>query len=381
MEQEYNRDNTCCGSVISDRFFISYFRFVICYCPKTSGFNNKSQIENRKQVACYLLPALYRIGRAARFHMKDSSRTEIRIAEHVQRALDKRAPVVALESTVIAHGLPHPLNIETALACEETVRKHGATPATIGIVDGIPTVGLVEDEISRFATGYAPDGGRIEKVGLNNLAAVMMNRGWGATTVASSLRLAHLAGIRVFSTGGIGGVHRGAAESFDVSADLTALANTQLICVCAGAKAILDLPKTLEYLETLGVPVIGYRLGELPAFYSRSSGLGLDLRVETPDEAAEAAKCHWRMGGPTAVLVCVPVPAEFEIPIAEIAAATDEAMRMSASIDVRGKAVTPFLLAEMEKLTSGRTLSANRALLVNNAEVAALIASSLVRRG
>lgn len=312
--------------------------------------------------------------------MQNSSRTELRIAEDVRRALNEGVPVVALESTVIAHGLPHPLNIETALACEESIRQHGVTPATIGIVDGIPTVGLSEDEISRFATGCAPDGRRIEKVGLNNLAPVMLKRGWGATTVASSLRLAHAAGIQVFSTGGIGGVHRGAAESFDISADLTALGNTPLICVCAGAKAILDLPKTLEYLETLGVPVIGYRTDELPAFYSSSSGLAVDLRVETPNEAAEVAECHWRMGGRTAVLVCVPVPVEHEIAITEIAAATDEAMARSVSLDVRGKAVTPFLLSEMEKLTGGKTLSANRALLVNNAGVAALIASSLKRR-
>ncbi|HTF36717.1 MAG TPA: pseudouridine-5'-phosphate glycosidase, partial [Blastocatellia bacterium] len=275
--------------------------------------------------------------------MRHSARTEIRIAEHVSRAFDERTPVVALESTVIAHGLPHPLNLETALACEEAIRHHGATPATIGLVDGVPTIGLSEDEISRFATGQTADGPRIEKVGLNNLAGVMMKRGWGATTVASTMRLAKAAGIRVFSTGGIGGVHRGGAESLDISADLTALGNTPLICVCAGPKAILDLPGTLEYLETIGVPVIGYRTEEFPAFYSRSSGFAVDVRVETNDEAAEVAQCHWLMGGHTAVLVCVPVPGEFEIPSAEIAVATDEAMARSASHHVRGKAVTPFL--------------------------------------
>lgn len=309
--------------------------------------------------------------------MKQESPIEIRIAERVRRALNERAPVVALESTVIAHGLPHPLNLETALACEETIRRHGATPATIGIVDGIPTVGLSEDEINHFATGQAPDGRRIEKVGLNNLAAVMLKRGWGATTVASTLRLAHCVGIRVFSTGGIGGVHRGAAESLDISADLTALGDTPLICVCAGAKAILDLPKTLEYLETLGVPVIGYRADELPAFYSRSSGLALDLRVETPYEAAEVAECHWRMQGRTAVLVCVPVPDEFEIAASEIDSALDEAMARGARNGVRGNAVTPFLLAEMVKLTGGKSVEANRALLANNSSVAASIAVSL----
>lgn len=311
--------------------------------------------------------------------MRDSSRTDVRIAERVSQALNERAPVVALESTVIAHGLPHPLNIETALACEEAIRRHGATPATIGIVDGLPTIGLSEDQISRFATGYAPDGRRIEKVGLNNLAAVMMKRGWGGTTVASSLRLAHLAGIRVFSTGGIGGVHRGAAESFDVSADLTALANTPLICVCAGAKAILDLPKTLEYLETLGVPVIGYGTEEFPAFYSRTSSLAVDLSVETPDEAAEVAKCHWEICCTTAVLVGVPVPEEFEIPTTEAELAIAQALATAEQESIRGKLLTPFLLARIEELTGGESLKTNQALLRNNAEVAAKIALSLAK--
>ncbi|HSE38230.1 MAG TPA: pseudouridine-5'-phosphate glycosidase [Blastocatellia bacterium] len=313
--------------------------------------------------------------------MKDSPQTDIRIASRVTRALDERTPVVALESTVIAHGLPHPLNLETAVACEEAVHKRGVTPATIGIVDGIPTIGLSEDEIARFATGSSPDGHRIEKVGLNNLAAVMLKGHWGATTVASSMRLAHGAGIRVFSTGGIGGVHRGAAESLDVSADLTALGNTPIICVCAGAKAILDLPKTLEYLETLGVPVIGYGTDDFPAFYSRNSGFRLDLRIETPEEAAELAVDHWRMGSTTAVLVCAPVPAEREIPIAEITSATEKAMVQARAQEVRGKAVTPFLLSAMEKLTGGKTLSANRALLENNASVGAAIAFCLERNG
>ena len=312
-------------------------------------------------------------------YMKHTSRTDIRIAEQVSRAIEEKMPVVALESTVIAHGLPHPLNLETALACEEVIRQRGVTPATIGIVDGIPTIGLSEDELRRFATGHAPDGRRIEKVGLNNLAGVMMQRGWGATTVASTMRLAQAAGIRVFSTGGIGGVHRGVAESLDISADLTALGNTPLICVCAGAKAILDLPKTLEYLETLGVPVVGYRTEEFPAFYSRSSGLAVDLAVETPDAAAGLAERHWLLGARTAVLVCAPVPGEFEIAASTIAVALDEAMATAARDGVRGKAVTPFLLAEMEKLTGGKTVETNRALLANNATVAASIAESLSR--
>ena len=310
-------------------------------------------------------------------NMIHSSHNPIRIADDVKRALNERLPVVALESTVIAHGLPHPLNLETALACEEIVRQTGATPATIGIVEGIPTIGLTEDELARFATGCAPDARRIAKVGLNNLAAVMLKRDWGATTVATSMRLAHAAG-RVFSTGGIGGVHRRVAESHDVSADLTTLGDTPLICVCAGAKAILDLPKTIEHLETLGVPVVGYRTEEFPAFYSRNSGLEVDLSVEGADEAAQVAEHHWRMGGHTAVLLCVPVPQESEIKAEAIAAALDEAMARGASRGVRGKAVTPFLLAELEAITGGKTVDTNRSLLVNNAKVAASVAVSLV---
>lgn len=303
--------------------------------------------------------------------------TDIRIAEHLSRALSEQAPVVALESTVIAHGLPQPINLETALACEAAVRQHGAMPATIGIIAGVPTIGLSEDEIKLFARRQAPDGRPIEKVGLNNLASVMACRAWGATTVASTLKLAHAAGIRVFSTGGIGGVHRGASESFDISADVTALGNTPLICVCAGGKAILDLPKTVEYLETLGVPILGYCTDELPAFYSRSSGRTVDAKIETTEEAAAIAQLHWRIGCSTAVLVCAPVPAEFEIASAEVEIAIDQATMLAERQGIRGKALTPFLLAELERLTGGKTLEANRALLVNNASIAARVAVSL----
>ncbi|HJZ68738.1 MAG TPA: pseudouridine-5'-phosphate glycosidase [Blastocatellia bacterium] len=303
--------------------------------------------------------------------------TEIRIAEQVSRALKERKPVVALESTVIAHGLPHPVNLETALACEDAIRQCGIVPATIGIVEGVPTVGLSADEIAVFASDHAPDRRRIEKVGLNNLAAVITKYAWGATTVASSLRLAHVAGIRVFSTGGVGGVHREAIETFDISADLTALGGTPMICVCAGAKAILDLQKTVERLETLGVPIVGYGTNELPAFYSRRSGLGVDISVETPDEAAEVAVNHWRAAGHTAVLVCVPVPEEFEIPLEQVDRAATEALQAAKRHGIRGKALTPFLLAEMEKLTDANTVRSNRALLANNARIAAKIAASL----
>lgn len=304
--------------------------------------------------------------------------TEIRIADQVSRALKERRPVVALESTVIAHGLPHPLNLETALACEEAIRQNGATPATIGIVDGVPTIGLSLDEIAVFASGHAVDRHRVEKVGLNNLAAVITKRAWGATTVASSLKLAHAAGIRVFSTGGIGGVHREATATFDISADVTALGGLPMICVCAGAKAILDLEKTVERLETLGVPIVGYGTNEFPAFYSRRSGLGVDITVETPDEAAELAVHHWRAIGHTAVLVCVPVPEEFEIPLEHVDRAVAEAVRTANRDGIRGKALTPFLLDRMKELTDGQTLDANRALLVNNAAISAQIGVRLV---
>ena len=309
--------------------------------------------------------------------MDQLSRNEVRIAEQVKRALEDRAPIVALESTVIAHGLPHPLNLETALASEAVVRQHGAMPATIGIVGGVPTIGLSEDEIRIFAAGQTRDGRVIEKVGLNNLASVTVRGGWGATTVASTLRLAHAANVRVVSTGGIGGVHRGAAQTFDVSADLIALGNTPVICVCAGAKSILDLPKTREYLETIGVPVLGYGTEEFPAFYSRDSGLPVDARIETPEEAADIAERHWRMGGGNAVLVCVPVPVEFEIPGSDIERASAEAIETADRQGIRGKTLTPFLLAQLEELTGGNSLAANRALLTSNAGVAARIALSL----
>lgn len=301
----------------------------------------------------------------------------LRLAPRVAEAIGAGEPVVALESTVIAHGLPRPLNLQTARACQQAVFQQGAVPATVAVIDGRAVVGLSEAEIDSFAQGAAPDGARIEKVSLNNLAAVLARRGWGATTVAATLSITHLARVRVFSTGGIGGVHRGAADTFDVSADLTALATTPVVCVSAGAKAILDLPKTIEQLETLGVPVVGYRTDEFPAFYSRRSGLGLDTVVETAEEAARLATVHWATGARTAVLVCAPVPEESELSGDEVDRALEEALRECARMRVRGKAITPFLLSEMERATGGRTLGANRALLVNNAAIAARIARSL----
>ena len=281
---------------------------------------------------------------------------------------------VALESTVIAHGLPAPHNLETARACEAAVRESGAEAATIGIIAGEPVIGLTENQVRQIASR---DG--VAKVNLANLGAVIAGRRWGATTVASTLHIAAMVGIKVFATGGIGGVHRGAADSFDVSADLTALARYPLVTVCAGAKAILDLPKTLEALETLGVPVVGYQTDELPAFYSRSSGLKLDLRADSPEEVAATAASHWQLGFSTSILVVAPIPAEDEVPAEEIKHEIEQALAAAAEAGVSGKSVTPFLLSRIAARTEGRALRANIALLKNNARIAGQIACALAR--
>ncbi|HZN11562.1 MAG TPA: pseudouridine-5'-phosphate glycosidase [Blastocatellia bacterium] len=294
------------------------------------------------------------------------------ISRGVARALAAGGAVVALESTVIAHGLPAPHNLEAARACEAAVRAGGAEPATVAVLGGRPVVGLDGDQLAEVASR---DG--VAKVNLANLARVCHRGEWGATTVAASLHLAHRAGVRVFATGGIGGVHRGAGESFDISADLAALARYPLIAVSAGAKAILDLPKTLEALETLGVPVIGYGTDELPAFYSRHSGLRLETRAESAAEVAGLARAHWGLGGAGAVLVVAPVPAADEVPAAEVGAAIDEALTAAVGARVTGKDVTPFLLARVAGRTGGRALRANLALLANNARIAGEIARAL----
>ncbi len=276
---------------------------------------------------------------------------------------------VALESTVIAHGLPAPHNLETARDCEAAVRESGAEPATIGIFAGQAVIGLSETQLQEIASRSD-----VAKVNLANLGAVIAQKRWGATTVASSLYFAAISGIRVFATGGIGGVHRGASDSFDVSADLNALARFPVVTVCAGAKAILDLPKTMEVLETLGVPVVGYQTDVLPAFYSRSSGLKLDLRADTPEEIAAIATSHWRLGFPTSILVVAPVPAEDEVPAGEIQHEIEEALIAASAQNISGKAVTPFLLSRIAAKTEGRALRANKALLINNARIAGQIA-------
>ncbi len=301
----------------------------------------------------------------------------ISISSAVETALNARQGVVALESTVIAHGLPSPRNVETARDCEAEVRRSGARAATIGVVEGRAVIGLSDQQIQSIAHPIDSEQAGVAKVNLANLSYVIANGGWGATTVAASLHLANLAGVKVFATGGIGGVHRGASDSFDVSADLAALSRYPVITVCAGAKAILDLPKTMEVLETLGVPVIGYQTGELPAFYSRSSGFKLDLRCDEPAQIARIALAHWRMGFSTGLLIVAPVPAEDEVPAEEIKDVIDEALEAAAGEGVSGKAVTPFLLSRIAAKTEGRALGANVALLKNNARIAGDIAVAL----
>jgi len=282
-------------------------------------------------------------------------------------------PIVALESTVIAHGLPHPHGISTALECEAIVRAAGAQAATIGIVRGNVTVGLSDDELNEIARTSC------RKVNLANLGEVIARLEWGATTVATTLHIASNAGIRVFSTGGIGGVHRGAEQTFDVSSDLAALARYPAVVVSSGAKAILDLPKTVELLETLGIPVIGYKTDEFPAFYSRSSGLALDIRADSAAQVAAIARSHWRLGFKSSVLVTVPVPSEEEISREVIEPFIQKALSLAAEEGITGKAVTPFILARLSQLTSERSLRSNMALLKNNARVAAEIALELAR--
>jgi pseudouridine-5'-phosphate glycosidase len=276
---------------------------------------------------------------------------------------------VALESTVIAHGLPRPVNLASARACEAAVRASGAEPATVALVDGSVRIGLTDAELESLATRLD-----VAKVSLQNLAAVCASGAWGATTVASTAHLAARHGILVFATGGIGGVHREAERTFDVSADLTALATTPLVTVCAGAKSILDLPRTLELLETLGVPVIGWQTDEFPGFYTRTTGLGVTVTAESEKDVARIASAHWALGCRSAVLVVVPCPVSAAIPGVEIDGYVAEALAAAAESGIRGAAVTPFLLARVADSSGGRALAANLALLENNARIAGRIA-------
>jgi len=299
----------------------------------------------------------------------------LRMLPEVREALAAGRPVVALESTIITHGMPAPRNLETARAVEAEVRAGGAVPATIALLDGRISVGLDAEDLERLA-GAAQSASGVAKASRADLPAVLASGGPGSTTVAATMICADLVGIRVFATGGIGGVHRGAETSFDVSADLQELARTPVAVVCAGAKAILDLPKTLELLETLGVPVIGYGTDDLPAFYSRASGLAVPLRRDTAAEIAAVMAAKWELGLGGGLVIANPIPAAAEIPAAKIAGHIEAALADAASQGVQGKAVTPFLLARLEALTGRASLEANVALILNNARLAAEIAAA-----
>ncbi len=277
---------------------------------------------------------------------------------------------VALESTLITHGFAPPANIEIAQQMEAAVRDEGAIPATIAVLEGKPRVGISNEELTALAADR-----EARKISLRDLAVAMAQGANGGTTVAATMHLARRAGIGVFATGGIGGVHRGHPE--DVSADLAALASIPIVTVCAGAKAILDLPRTLEHLETHGVPVIGYGSDEFPAFYSRRSGLAVDARADTPEDVARIARTRTDLGLSTAILVCVPVPKADELDAEEAEAAIAQAVEDAESAGIFGKELTPFLLARTVELTDGRSRRANEALLLNNARVAARIARAL----
>jgi pseudouridylate synthase len=302
----------------------------------------------------------------------------LRFSPEVQaeRSLDAAGrPLVALESTIVAHGMPFPQNLETARAVEGLVRAHGAVPATIAVMDGRVCIGLADAELEQLARA----GSQALKLSRRDMAYAISQRLLGATTVAATMLCAHAAGIRVFVTGGIGGVHRGASESMDVSADLQELARTPVAVVCAGAKSILDLPLTLEVLETQGVPVLAIGQAEFPAFYSRSSGLKADFRLDTPAEIAALLRAHWQLGLTSGVVVANPVPVAHEIPASEVERWIAQASQEAQQQGIHGKASTPFMLKRIAELSDGRSLAANIALVKHNAVLGARIAAALVR--
>lgn len=292
----------------------------------------------------------------------------------VGQALQLARPLVALELTVISHGLPHPLNIEVAARMEAIVREHDAVPATIAILDGKIHIGVSSSELERIGTSSD-----ISKASLRDLPILLARKGNGGTTVSATAHLAALVGINVFATGGIGGVHRGWEHTLDISADLPALASTPIVTVCAGAKSILDLPATLEWLETYGVPVLGYRTPNFPAFYTRSTDptLPVDATVQSPEEVAAIFKMRTRLGFNAGILVCQPLPADLALDNASIEAAIQSALKEASAKGIRGRAITPFLLDALSRSTEGHSLVANSALLENNASLAADISRAI----
>jgi pseudouridylate synthase len=290
----------------------------------------------------------------------------------VKEALKLGKPVVALESTIISHGMPYPKNVETALNVEKIIRDNGAVPATIAILNGKLKVGLTKEEIEFLGKEK-----NVVKTSRRDIPFIVANGLNGATTVASTMIIADLAGIKVFATGGIGGVHRGATETFDISADLEELSMTDVAVVCAGAKSILDIGLTLEYLETKGVPVVGYNTDELPAFYTRKSGFKVDYKVESEETLAKALKAKWDLGLSGGVVVANPIPEEFAMDFDEINNAINEALKESVEKGIKGKESTPFLLSKVKEITKGQSLEANIQLVYNNAKLGAKIAVEL----
>ena len=295
-------------------------------------------------------------------------KNKMKISNEVLEAIKNNKPVVALESTIISHGMPYPKNVETALKVEQTIRDNGAIPATIGIIGGEPIVGMSPEQIEEFGKRKG-----ILKASRRDLPAIYAKKLWAATTVASTMILANQAGIEVFVTGGIGGVHRGAEKTMDISADLQELAKTNVTVICAGAKAILDLPLTMEYLETMGVPVLGYQTNELPAFYTRKSGLKLEYSVESPKEAAQIIKQKRENNLLGGILITNPIPEEYEMDYEVINKAIETALKKADELGIKQKEVTPFLLKTIVELTGGDSLESNIKLVLNNAKVGAQI--------
>lgn len=302
--------------------------------------------------------------------------TYLSISPEVQEALKAGKPVVALESTIISHGMPYPQNVETALKVEQTIRENGAVPATIAIIGGQLKAGCTPEEIEYLGK----KGQAVIKASRRDLPVLIARKADGATTVTTTMIIAAMAGIKVFATGGIGGVHRGAQQTFDISADLEELAQTPVMVVCAGAKSILDLGLTLEYLETKGVPVIGFGTEELPAFYTRHSGFKVDYRIDTPEELAAAFKAKMDCGLKGGMLVTNPIPEEFSMPKEVIDKAIDQALREMDEAGMHGKQCTPFLLAKVKDLTGGESLASNIQLVLNNARLAAKTAKALCEK-
>ncbi|WP_139491265.1 pseudouridine-5'-phosphate glycosidase [Brevibacillus dissolubilis] len=300
----------------------------------------------------------------------------IQIKADIQEALAQGKAVIALESTIISHGMPYPKNVETALEVEQIIRDAGAVPATIAIMDGVIKIGLSHDEIEQLA--QASD---VLKASRRDLPYIMAQKKTGATTVAGTMICAAMAGIRVFVTGGIGGVHRGAEKTMDISADLTELAKTNVAVVCAGAKSILDLGLTLEYLETQGVPVLGYQTDRFPAFYTRDSGFAVNYQVNSAEEMAEILHSKAQLGLEGGTVIANPIPEEHALPADEIEAAIQQALKEADENGIAGKAVTPFLLSKLGEITAGKSLASNIELVKNNARVGAAIAIELAKLG